>query len=653
MNEPNRLHDEFEHSAADLPLASTGVDVIIGSAHRRTRRRRVTGAVGAVAVTAVAVVGIQQLSRVDDGAVPLDQPVGTVVPPEAIPTTTSVTALVPVSVAPDMRQQVEVPSAIAALPTSPVMTWTALDPDGPEAIALRYGDTGQRYALATEPGSQDDPYRRGLFEQRDGAWVEVASDVLPDGLAQATVSGDAIYAVGTAPATSDAAAGSVGVYDITSAEWSLMPLPDEARPYRSERVRTSSQMQIAPLADGALVAVTRHGAWVDPRALEPIGGDGYAAQPWWAGGALHVAQSCDTAAFEAGPDALDVRDMTEAERIAAERDFLADSCEVSTFTAAEIGLNADDVDALEAPAAAWLWRFDGTSLQSVELPDPDALSMHLDDGVLMTSNYGGQRAWFVGPDGSFEEAFEGLPQRDGGPAKSFDGQLVAGYGGYLFADSPGGPSSATDLRTVVFDDDTMRNPTLWANSVAAADGSTVAALSVQYESTETIGEVTTISGSGYDLVVDPEGAVTVVDQSTGAPIESGYRLVSAPGIVKLMEMPEVEFDPVTGTTVPFTVPAATTPDGSPTPETGSLLTEFAVDPETLPLWSQRHESLLASSVDGQSYAVESFAELVGADDGAWADIFRVDVVDGRFVVRGWVTEGDEGRSFILVGTPTT
>ncbi|MEP6297968.1 MAG: hypothetical protein ABJ382_11635, partial [Ilumatobacter sp.] len=544
--------------------------------------------------------------------------------------------------------QIEIAGARAARPAEPGITWAVLDADSPEAIALRYGDTTERYALATEPASNGFT-TRSLYENLDGEWVKIVDDVLPDGLRTATFSGDAIYAVGTAPATAGAAPGSAGRFDIAARTWSSIPLPDEVMSYTSDHVSASSDMSISPLSDGVLVAVNRYPAWVDYETvvasldgIEPVG------QPEWVDGALRVIVSCDEdPSQESGstPIATDVLEGVDIEEF----------CDTRTLSANDLGLTEMDVAALESTPRSGIWRFDGSTLTSVDLPDPAAESSSISNGVLTTWSATGSRTWFITDDGGFVEALDGMVESDYGSFRSFDNQLAGGFGSYVVTDSIDGPTTAIDLRSVVIDD-SMVNPHLNTYGAATANGATVSIVQVDYAAPGTIDTPTTITGSGYDLVIDPSNGVTVIDQSTGQQVTDGYRLVSTPGSIQLVASPGLS-----GSESPGTVPTTTIVSPATTVEEtvgtvvddGVVLDEFDIDPATLPMWGTQNRAVLASTIDGESYAVESLADLVGTTEGEFADTGQIEVIDGRFVARGSVYgNSDEIRSFVLVGTPT-
>ena len=681
----NEFRNQLDREARQLPVTSTGIDAIIGSATARTRRRRTLAAAGGVlALVAATVVGVQQLSQVDDGSIALDAPDDGSAQPDTSGDVVAPAPVTTVVVAPTSVPgfDVDVPAVFdAALPAArseSQMTWTVVDSESPEALALRYGSAGDRYALTTEPGSVAGS--RALYEHRDGEWVQIGRDVLPDGLRQATVSGDAVYAIGTAPATAGGDPGAVGRYDIAAEEWSLIPLPDGFRTYRSDAVRTSQEMTIAPYTEGAIVAITTYGAAVDYRVLEAHRpGLQMYAEPRWLDGALEVATGCDSTAMDRAMNAAEIGATSAVEYQTAMHDALAAHCTIERLTAAELGLSDADVAALSTPRSAGLWTFDGTTLTPVDLPDPTAESARLSDGVLVTDAPDGRRTWIVGEDGSFVEVFAGLANWAGTEARVHDGVASVGAFGVVVTETPGGSSTMVDLVPVVTDG-TMVDPSAWVSSVAATGNATVALVAVEYDTQSSITEPTTFTASGYELRVDPERGITVIDQSTGRPADFGYRLATASGSITLLRSefaggPDAGPDATSTTTVAPGGVDATAPDAStttsttiaPVPEAttpgtvpvdGSyeeeVLAEFDVDPTTLPPWTHRFEQRLVSSIDGRSFAVESLADLVGATADEVVDTFRTEVVDGRFVLQVWVRDATgtgEGRSLVLVGTP--
>ncbi len=650
MDVNRSLHDELESEARHLPLGSTSIEVIIETAGRRRRRRNVGAVGGVLALTAVTVVGIQQLSRVDEAATPLQSP-DTVLPVSS----TSVLESAPSTVPRPQQVSADLTGAVPAALSTPVMTWTMIDADGPEALALRYGGADERYALATEPGGTQ-PARRALYEQRDGEWVRVTSDVLPEGLAQATISGDAIYAVGTAPATAGEPPGSVGRYDIAAEEWARLPLPEDARPYRSDAVQTSVDMSITALDDGALVVVNRGAPFADYRVVsDALGGDRSAYDWRWVDGALEVSLDCDQAGIDQDIVTTEQDHMSDAEFQEIYRRAVTANCTILSFSADELGLSTADEAELGRPAHIMAFRFDGDGLTPVDLPDPSAQGAWLYRNVLTTWSLEGQRSWFVHPDASFEPVFQQLGADGGISPQAHDGVLSAGVAGVIVTGEPGAEPMLVDLSPIVVDA-TMVNPTTWIQSVASNLSATVAAVTVDYQRTGSITEPTTIEGSDYNLVVDPDNGVTVVERSSGRTLSSEYRLATEPGRLKLISYSgdELFLTSPTSTVVgpTATIPPITVSEGQGRAE--QVLDEFIVDWSTLAPWSHAHQVSIASSVDGHSYAVESFAELVGATAGESAEVNRVEIVDGRFLVYGWVWDGTGNtRPVILIGTPTT
>ena len=542
-----------------------------------------------------------------------------------------------------------------------MMTWTVVDAGGPEALALRYGSADQRYALATEPGNQ--PARRALYEQSDGEWVRVASDVLPEGLGQATVSGDAIYAVGTAPATAGDTPGSVGRYDIASQAWTMLPLPEEARPYRSDAVNGSAEMSIAPIDGGALVVVSRWQTSVDYRAVIAALDGVEPGEGWqWADDRLEVPVDCDHTAIDVDMRAQEQVGQPYVDYEAVYHQAIADHCTVRYLSADELGLSAADQAELDRPSRVFAFHYDG-ELTVVALPDPAVQSARLNRNVLTTSTNTDQQTWFVNDDGSFEPVFEGLGALAGFAPRAFDDVLSTGVNGVIVTGSPGGEATLVDVSPVAIDD-TMTNPSIWVNSVASNPTATVAAVSVDYQRAGSVTGPTTIEGSGYDLVIDPSNGVTVVDRGSGRRLDGGYRLVTEPGALKLVAVSGDDLSFASPTTIVLDQAVSTTTDvvplGTVPPatvssdlgDTGEILDSFDVDWSTLAPWSSARQVTIASSVDGRSYAVESFADLVGVTEGETAEVNYVDIVDGRFLIFGWVWDGGgTTRQVVLIGTP--
>lgn len=654
MNDNRSLHDEFAAEARRLPVTSTGIEVILETAGRRRRRRNVAAVGSVLTVTAVTVVGIQQLSRVDDADIPSASdtvaPVATIPPPEVTATS--------VYYGPD-QSMMDLSGAVAAEASAPVMTWTSYGADSPEALALTYGGADQRYALATEPGGNQ-PSRNALYEQQDGEWVKVADDVLPEGLRQAAVSGDSIYAIGTAPATAGAEPGAVGRYDIATQSWDLLALPEEARPYRTDQVSSSAEMSIAPIEGGALVVINRGAAYVDYRAVETAPGAPGAINDFqWVDGQLEVMSNCDQALLDERMTSLYEANGQPSSFEAEYRAAMAELCTVTTLTAADLGLSAADQAELERTPGAFMYRFDGNTLTPVESPIPDGSGISMQRNVLMGYTSDGTKAWLVQPDATFTPVFADLGSLDGTSIREIDGTVTTGANSVVISGAVGEAPSLVDLSNLLTDD-TMQSPNTWLNGVASNGAATVAVASIEYRRADAIAEPTTIEGSTYDLVVDPNNGVSVIERATGRQLANGYRLATEPGSLRLVAPAggELAYSDTSATTiVPGTVPASTIvyPAATTLPfESGpeDVLDEFAVDWQTLAPWSQAQTTKIASSIDGRSYAVESFADLVGAGPDERTELHSVDIVDGRFVLRGWVNDGGgTGRSVILIGTP--
>lgn len=647
MDDNRSLRNEFEYESRQLPLTSTGIEMIIETASRRRRRHGVVAAGGALAVIAVTGVGVQQLSRVDSEVTPL-------APTETLAPVASTGPIASIPAAPSLTDGigVDLSGAIPAVVSDPVMTWTVIDADGPEAIGLMYGGADQQYALATEPGGPQQG-SNALYEQRDGEWDLVTSNVLPEGLGNATISGDAIYAVGTAPAAAGEMPGSVGRYDVSTRAWTLTALPAEVRPYRSEAVRSAIEMTIAPLDDGALVVINRWKSSIDYEVVTAVLEGQQVEGEWhWADGVLEVPVDCDQIAIEEQLAPLEQGNWSGSDFDAAYRQASTDHCTLLSVSADELGLDAADVDELSRPQQTSVFEFDGQQLTAVALPDPAAQSARLSRNLLFTSSPEAGRTWIVRGDGSFEPVFEGLGELGGGNAREFDGVVSTGISGVIATSAPGDEATLVDLSPVILDD-AMVNPTVWVNSVAANPTATVATVGVDYRRAGATTESATIEGSGYNLVVEPERGVTVVDRATGETLMSGYRLVTEPGVVKLVHAgeegalstspPPTLLDPVPQTVVP-SLP------GDP----DSVLDEFDVDWSTLGPWAHTHHTSIVSSLDGRSFAVESFTDLVDVAEGETAEANRIDILDGRFVIFGWVWD-DTGntRQVVLIGTPNT
>ncbi len=654
MNDNRSLHDEFAAEARRLAVTSTGIEVILDTAGRRQRRRNVAAVGTVLAVTAVMVLGIQQLSRVDDADIPSASdtaaPVATTTPPADATATTTYDG--------PWQSGIDLTNAVPAEASAPVMTWSSYGADSPEALALTYGGADQRYALATEPGGNQ-PGRTALYEQQDGEWVEVADDVLPEGLRRAAVSGDSIYAIGTAPATAGAALGSVGRYDIATQSWNLLPLPDEARPYRTDQVRSSAEMSIAPLDGGALVVINRGAAHVDYRAVETaLGAPNAINDIRWVDGRLEVMLNCDQALLDERMTTLEASGELSSPE-AGYRAAMAELCTVTTLTAADLGLSAADQAELERTPGVFMYRFDGNTLTPVESPIPDGSGISMQRNVLMGFTPDGTKAWLVRPDATFTPIFADLGSLDGTWIREFDGTLATGANDVVISGAVGESPNLVDLSDLLTDD-TMQDPNTWLNGVASNGAATVAVASVEYRHAGAIAEPTTIEGSTYNLVVDPNNGVSVIERATGRQLAGGYRLATEPGALRLIAPAGGELaynDTSTTTIVPGTLPDATTAGPavtSPPPDSGpeDVLDEFAVDWQTLAPWSQAQTTKIASSINGRSYAVESFADLIGAGPDDRTELHSVDIIDDRFVLRGWVNDGgDTGRTVILIGTP--
>lgn len=652
MNDNRSLHDEFAAEARRLPVTSTGIEVILETAGRRRRRRNVAAVGSVLAVTAVTVVGVQQLSRVDDANIPSAS--DTVAPVATIPPT-DVTATT-VYYGPD-QSMMDLSGAVAAEASAPVMTWTSYGADSPEALALTYGGADQRYALATEPGGNQ-PARIALYEQQDDEWVKVSDDVLPEGLRQAAVSGDSIYAIGTAPATTGAEPGAVGRYDIATQSWDLLALPEEARPYRTDQVSSSAEMSITPIEGGALVVINRGAAYVDYLLVETaLGAPGAINDFRWVDGQLEVMSNCDQALLDERMASLEANGQPFD---AGYRAAMADLCTVTTLTAGDLGLSAADQAELERTSVSLMYRFDGNTLTPVESPVPDGSGISMQRNVLMGYTPDGTKAWLVQPDATFTPVFADLGSLDGTSIREIDGTITTGANSVVISGAVGESPSLVDLSNLLTDD-TMQSPNTWLNGVASNGAATVAVASIEYRRADALTEPTTIEGSTYNLVVDPNNGVSVIERATGRQLADGYRLATEPGSLRLVAPAGGELaysDTNTTTIAPGTVPAstivypaATTP---PPFESGpeDVLDEFTVDWQTLAPWSQAQTTKIASSIDGRSYAVESFADLVGAGPDERTELHSVDIVDGKFVLRGWVNDRDGTmRSVILIGTP--
>lgn len=305
-----------------------------------------------------------------------------------------------------------VDSGLAATVVATPLDWTVVSPE----TGLGYGRStavagGAVYSLSTAPGpaTDDATYESHLYRSTDGAeWAEVP---LPDGVRPSTLaaSGDALYAIGTAPAAAGGGARDLVVSTSVDAAstWTSVTLPADVAELEARHPGeiAISQPAVAALDADHLVASVVVTATPDIEALIP----GVDPESGW----------------EVTPDGVTVYEMVPCAEGGADA-----ACRVASPTTA-VDAEGRPVPAEgqpSAPKVAASYTWDELGL------DPELRAL-----------LGGQTYVYVADDGaSFQRA--DLPPG----ATGWGGQLLAADDGYvLFIGSTGRDDASTQvLRSV-------------------------------------------------------------------------------------------------------------------------------------------------------------------------------------------------------------
>lgn len=670
----NKFRSELEHLADHTDVTSTGVNFITDTARRRTRRRRVlVGGGGAAALIAVTAVGVQQLSQVgnvDTIETPTaEQPATptTSVDPGAVAATTAPPAATQAAVGADMYQM---PGAIPAQRGASNLAWRVVEADSPEALALRF-NSDTSLALATEPATITDgiegPPDYSLYRNVDGEWTKVADDVLPNGLRIADTSNDAVYAVGTAPATAGAPQGSAGVFSPDTGEWTLASLPADAAPLDTSFAKSYTEYGVAALDDGALISITN---WyeADYSRIQELVPTMYEMFPTADG--MTVLADCDA-------NAMDEEMMASGNTVFSSGDFrkiASKHCTERTLSWDEFGATAADQQALQSTAQTSLWRFSNGEFAPVELPNPNANSVYLANGLLVTQTVtsdGDQQSggvFVVNPDGSFTPVFSGLETRWLWGGKVDGDRVIGNVDRFILTDTLAGDAPlAVDLAPALTPAgaDPALPVSIDINNVPVVAGHTIAVpVGVNWMPAGGITEPVVVENNGYRMTVDPVAGISFENIETGAPVYD-YNLATEPNRITLRSSGNGEggwpeygtVPPTTAVAVPSTMPY---PDGDYDTwlaENTEELASFEVDVASLPTWRHRYDRVIASSVDGVTFGVDDLREVFGVtDDSTQIEVqpMTTSSANGQVIVSArLVTNGDWGNAptLLAIGTP--
>ncbi|HUF96847.1 MAG TPA: hypothetical protein VMM60_01885 [Ilumatobacter sp.] len=438
---------------ADGSNVGTGnLRVIVATARRRTRRRhRAVAGLAVASVATVTAVGVQQLARVAPDAN------SNVPPPDS--TGGTAPATIPVDETPV--------AASGALPLVPSnITWNKVDVDSTASIGYRSSqNSGAGYAISTAPGeSNPDEVTPALYRTEDGiSWNLVADDVawpFSFGNHQFVSSATGVYALGTTAAE----AGEPNVLQLgevgESGEWSIIDLPFDQADFDTTNTLTPVRSSIIPIDNGVLLVLGVPGATPRYELLGEFANGGYHTQRH-DGMETTTSEGCDPWAGSRATQA-NGGDWVEPEFVAATPDTNGSygDCETEIRTWTEIGLDADDIAAIQRPGRTFAYTVIDGVVSELAVPfEGSAMGSYA--GVLMvaTSPMDQVGVTFEGdfyrvrPDATFRQVLGHAPADGVTVSASGDAAIAIVYdGGVLYESFATGTTSYRDMSNLLLAD---------------------------------------------------------------------------------------------------------------------------------------------------------------------------------------------------------
>jgi hypothetical protein len=410
-----QLRQRMESLAEGSNVGTGNLRMIMATARRRTHRRhRAVAGLAVASVATVTAVGVQQLTRVQPDAT------SNVPPPDS-------TAGTPSATIPADQTPVDASGALPIVPSN--ITWNSVDVDSTAAIGFRSTQTsGPGYAISTAPGMVDldtvtpDQIQQALYRTEDGiSWNLVTDDVgwpFSFGNHQFVSTATGVYALGTAAAE----AGEPNVLQLgkigEEGEWSIIDLPFDQADYDTTNTLTPIRSSIIPVDNGVLLVLGIPGA--DPRyelLQQFVNRDFITQRP--GGIETTTVVGCnpwaEAQAAEANGDG-----WVEPEFVAATPDASGSygSCETELQTWEELGLDADDITAIQRPGRTLAFTLIDGVITEVAVPFEGA-AMGAQQGLLIVGAdpdandpigaMVAQAFYHVQPDGTFRQVLVDAP----------------------------------------------------------------------------------------------------------------------------------------------------------------------------------------------------------------------------------------------------
>ncbi len=663
MNEPEepvssetltrrRLERHLDMVAADVTIPPSQPMVAERRARQRTFRRRRAAAAGfAVASVAGAVIGVRTLSEPTPSILTASDQSDMASAPETGAS---------VAVTPDVSAVQADDSWPAAQLEEPAFVWKVVEPDKDRAVTGTFSDDGPEtfptLAISTAPGRSNDynGIASTVWSTEDGIEWEQSSLSSPFSAEywRASVIGDGVFAVGTAPgiAQSEPNPLQVATSTLGSDEWEIVELPIDTHEFRDLAMAyTGLQIEPIPLDDQLMIAVSFRSAPDVEAAAQELGLDPRSLENWIptsTGIVVHDAACIE----ELERSNMPFSTTTVVENGTEQSGF--DACRTSEFDFDELGLPAETVIALESQTTRFFLVDAELSVTEVASPAPGELLSRRYDSVGARFSVG--EDFFDGgpwdPDSTLEIfEFDGVQWASSTESDlplNFINRPAAFSGGVggITTDERGISFATTDADGVVTSVDLSM--LLSEDDVLLAGGSQ-SAVAVDGRLVTTVQEYPDLiaQAGGVELTVDgvtvrkdsAEGETYFVDTATGERIpgdrirandgfdESGLavEILDADGVVRATFTGEQLYD-----------------------ELGQDVYRDASNFGT--------RSSILTTVDGVSFSVESVAELLDLEDDEVSGVQRIASDGETVVVAVGLTErhpDDTPKQLVLVGTP--
>ena len=601
-----QLRQRMESLADGSDVGTGNLRMIIATARRRTHRRhRAVAGLAVASVATVTAVGVQQLTRV--------QPAATSNMPPPDSTGGTAPATIPVDQTPGAASG----GALPIVPSN--ITWNSVDVDSTAAIGFRSTQTsGPGYAISTAPGVVDldtitpDQIKQALYRTEDGiSWNLVADDVawpFSFGNHQFVSSATGVYALGTAAAE----AGEPNVLQLgkigETGEWSLIDLPFDQADYDTTNTLTPIRSSIIPVDNGVLLVLGILGANPRYELLEQMVNRGYITQR---PGGMETTTTGDCNPWaEAQATEANGGGWVEPEFVAATPDVRGSygGCETELRTWEELGLDADDIGAIQRPGRTLAYTLIDGVITELAVPFEGA-SMGAQEGLLI-----------VGADPDANDPIGAMVDR------AFYHVQPNGTFRRVLVDAP-------------TDGVTTGASTEAAIAVAGIDGS------VLYESFATgttthsnMSNLVLADGSKPDSIYPERGFVGLGGSFVGLVSLESY--IDQTGAT----IPAYEVD-AAGNMMP-----ATTSADSPTPSTAP---GYATGTTVTPDPNSTRQMLVIT--DGNTMSAEPVDELIGLPMGSYT-VNDLSVVNGQIILTYVTFDNDPvtpNVTGVLVGTPNS